>query len=438
MTPTLSSKLSRRWTPVVLGWACAMAMLAPTAQAQNTKRIGVITVKSDRGVAAVQSGIQSVSASGLAVVSIRYAVLGSDTPLGGQFCTQLALDVPANGIANASPCTEGSVLGQITDSNFMAAGTTGRELLQIPSGITQLAYQRAVSSGRSQWYFVRQFASGVYAVQKLRLSGQSANRVLTLTRAELAFREGRSAQAVAVVPVDGRVAPMSAVLDYQGSGLLRGRWEVVQPGDPEPTSLDLTPEAALSTSQRLQQQRYTTVGRFEQMIGAGSRLTVMGPPTAQLPTGTPGRYLILLRLEATPTNTRGDIDTPGLDGGAAAFPMPVLTYYVQGASTAHAPLPKALQPLATIELQPMPRATEPGLLQLRWKPLEQAALYRIEITDERGELVFAARIKADESSYQVPTRQLGATTGQMSWRVMALDAQGQVVARSVLTRLSLP
>jgi hypothetical protein len=432
-----SSRITLRLALNAVAWLTALALLTPTAQAQNTKGIGVITVKSDRGVAAVQSGIQSVSTSGLAVVSIRYAVLGTDTPLGGQFCTLLAARTD-HGISRENPCVSGSVLGQITTSNFMTTGTTGRELLQIPPGITQLAHHRALSSGLSEWYFVRQFASGVYATQLLRLSGQSANRVLTLTRAELAFREGRNAQAVAVVPVDGRVGPLSAVLDYQGSGLLRGRWEVVQPGDPEPTSMDLTPEAALNASQRLQQQRYTTVGRFEQMIGAGSRLTVMGPPANQLPTSTPGRYLILLRLEATPTNTRNDADAPGLDGGASAFPMPVLTYYVQGASSAQAPLPKAQQPLATIELLPMPRPTEPGLLQLHWKPREQAALYRVEITDERGEQVFAARIKGDESNYQVPTRQLGATPGQMSWRVMALDAQGQVVARSVLTHLKLP
>lgn len=396
--------------------------------------------KADGGVTAVRSGTSSVAMNGPATLTVRYSVSGPDTALGGMYCSALSLDLPGHGMSRDNPCAPGSQLGLASSSNFLIMGSTARETVQVPSGITQLASQRAQASGVNQWFFVRQFASGVYATTRLRLAGSVPHGPLTLTRVELAFREGGGRQAVAFVPRDTAPGPLSAHLNYQGSGLLKARWEVVQPGDPEPTALDLTPEANLTPTQRLQQQRYTTIGTVEILLSAGRRLTVDGPPPDTLPTHTPGRHLVLLRLEATRSNSLAARDMPDLEGGGAAFPLPVLTYYVteQGRPATD---PDAIGPVAPLQtLAPAPGSlwTDPGTLQLRWRAVEAAALYRVELTRATGERLFAARIQPQHNSYQLPIAQLSMGPGEVRWRVQALDRQGRTIAASGFSSFFLP
>jgi hypothetical protein len=385
------------------------------------------------GVTAVGTRPQAVSSSGLSAVQIRYTLAGPDTALSGMFCSEVDPAMSTNGTSGVSPtppCIPGSALGYANGSNFIATGNTGRESVQVPPGVTQLAYQRALQSGKADLFFVRQFASGVYAVQHLRLAGNAANRPFTLTRVELAFKEGGSRQPVTFVARDGVVSPLAAFIDYQGAGLLKGRWEVVQPGDPEPTALDLTPESELTAMQRIQQKRYTEVGSFEQMTTAGSRLALEGPPPSRLPTAFNGRYLVLLRLESSRDNNTADANADNPEGVSLAYALPVLTYYVteKGAiSMSQGPIRQTMQAL---EPTAGSRINKGGVLRLRWKAQEGATLYRIEITDTRGELLFAARIKPAQTAYELPTKQLGLGQGELRWRVMALDTQGQVYASS--------
>lgn len=412
----------------------------------NTARTVVLRIKlldsgaepsAGAGVTAVTSGVQSVSASGHAVVQIRYALSANDRALSGLFCHTLGVAVPSSGLSAQAPCEDSSVIGYAPGNNFMALGSSGRETVQIPPSVTQLAYQHARQSGHTEFYFVRQFASGSYAVQRLRLAGQAANQPLTLTRVELAFRESGGRSSVAFVERDGRPSPWAAYIDYQGSGMLRGRWEVVQPADPEPSSLDLTPEAELTLEQRIQQKRYTMLGRFERMATAGQRLVLEGPPPHSLPTAFNGRYLILLRLEAGPDSSNSD---PSRDSasGLSAFALPVLSYYViEKGALITAPN----TPLASMQaIEPAPGARLPASdnVRLRWKAQDRATLYRLEIIDTQGALVFAARILTGQLSYQVPTQQLGLGHGELRWRVMALDAQGQVFASSPFNHFFLP
>jgi hypothetical protein len=416
-------------TPMALGQATKL----PDVKAPDlTPR--AITVKGDVGIAAVQSGIQNVSASGLSAIQIRYGATGADTALQGQFCTELAVALPNTGVTREIPCDPSSVLGTSLGSNFSSNGRTGREMVSVPPGIAQQAYQWARASGRSQWYFVRQFSSGTYAIQKLRLSSTGSAGLLTLTRVELAFKEGRSNQATAIVPMEGRLPPVVAALDYQGSGLLQGRWEVVQPGDAEPTALDLTPESALTPAQRLSQARYTQVARFDQMVMPGSRINLRAPSAAAWPTAQPGRYLVLLRLESSPTLDRSEAGQTG--GAQAGFALPVLSYYVQGQAEASINAEPAQINTAPIEWL-APSTPMAGLAQVRWQPLAQASRYRVEFTGAQGQLIFAARVRGDASQYQLPWAQLGAGAGSdaIKARVMGLDAQGRVVGQSRMVRL---
>jgi len=221
----------------------------------------------------------------------------------------------------------------------MVSTTSARETLTVPGDVSLQMYQRLRPIGKTEFYVVRRFtgpaAGGVagegrFIAVPLRLSGSPSQMPLTLSRVELTFQYNGGRQPMRVVQRDASVGPLVATVDYQGTGVLKGRWEVVQPGDPEPTVLDLTAQASLDPEFQLQQQRYLEVGAFEQALYAGRRVLVPGPPPEALPTSQPGRYLVLWRPEATPSNASqmGTRVTDLPSGGAAGFPMPTLTYYV--------------------------------------------------------------------------------------------------------------
>jgi uncharacterized MAPEG superfamily protein len=287
----------------------------------------------NRGVTAVLSPVLPVSGNGTSMLTLRYALAGSDSALGGWFCSRLAFEVGASGVASDNPCAADSLLGSAGPSNFAASAAGASETLTVPTGVAQLAQLQAMRPAAvgangtavapsSLLYFVRQFSSGVYALQRLRLAGRSADAALAVTRVELAFRADGGRQTHALVQRDGAVPPLSAWVDTQGVGTLRGRWEVAVPGDAEPTALDLSSEAGQSPIERIRQQRWQQVGRFDVAVGAAGRVLIPGP--AALPSAFEGRYLVLLRLEAS-------IDpVSGASVGGASFALPVLRYDVSG------------------------------------------------------------------------------------------------------------
>jgi len=90
-----------------------------------------------------------------------------------------------------------------------------------------------------------------------------------------------------------------AEIKYTGAGRLRGRWEIVKPGDPLPSERDLLPESSLPVEERGAQARFAQLARFNVFLPSGGRYTLQGPDPSRLPVNAPGQYLILLRIEAS-------------------------------------------------------------------------------------------------------------------------------------------
>lgn len=326
------------WAQLLLSLLSGLAVMLTASglvQAQSRSGAGadpaIRTAIAAGTVVQARPALLTASPSTDSSITVQYVMKGADFPSDGYFCARLQPGLEAWRAIAKSPCLPDAVYDVDLVSQFaMTSATTARETLVVPAAVSLFMQQRLRAKGLSQFYVVRRFAAnGDYVAVPVRLSGASALSALTLTRVALSFNQVGSRQPMRVVARDASVGPLSAMVEYQGSGLLKGRWEVVQPGDPQPTPQDLMTEASLSPEQQLLQQRYLEVGRFEQSLHAGRRVDVPGPDPDALPTALPGRYTVLWRPEATPANVSGDARaTDALLGGAAAFPMPVLTYYV--------------------------------------------------------------------------------------------------------------
>ncbi len=377
----------------------------------------------------VSPALADVAITGTSSVAIRYTFEGgADAPTlgGGQFCSSLSISYPfPNGVTRGSPMGPLCVAPLGFASNYNPASPQASEYLNIPQSIAQQAYQAARASGNSIFYFVREFASGNFAVVRLRLSGgNTANAPLALTEVKLAFRPGN--QPLAFIRRGQPVPRFGAQLRYRGTGLLRARWELVQPGDRLPGDFDLRTEASLIPQDRALQQRYKFIQAFQIYLSPTGSVFIPGPDPKLLPADIDGQYQILLRIEAS------DALQADASGGSASFVLPVLRYFVGVAGTPASRPPRDIIPITL--LAPAAFAdTGTGAVNFQWMPIEGAQFYRLEI-EESGSLVFAARVRAGADSsntYQAPPMLRQQTAGLFTrWRLMALDAQGRPVGQS--------
>jgi hypothetical protein len=293
---------------------------------------------------------------------------------------------------------------------------------------------------------------------------------LTFSNVKLVFGDNETGNVQAFYAADATFSNFGAQLNYSGSGVLRGRWEVVYPGDPLPTELDLFPEAGLPVSLRREQQRFFQLDRVQQFLSPIGRYFLTGPDPAKLPRNIPGQYLILLRVEAT-------TGAGGVEGGGAAFAFPVLSYTVfqsdglassskqrlqaKGANAAEfsslGSIPRGAITLDSASLRPT--APGQGILGLGPKPItlmlpqtgaripsdksldfswvDLAANagvkeYRFELTTASDKPLIIATIKPGESRYTAPpiVRDDVAANTLVRWRVVGLNEAGKVIAAS--------
>jgi hypothetical protein len=161
-------------------------------------------------------------------------------------------------------------------------------------------------------------------------SAGAANDPIAFSLVKLVFGESETGKVQAFYQRNDPIEAFGAQLTYSGSGTLRGRWEVVYPGEPLPSELDLVPEASLPISLRQQQQRFFLVDRVQTFLSPLGRIFLKGPDPARLPKNLPGRYLILLRIEATPGPS-------GTENGKAGFAFPMLAYTIQESNVRETP-----------------------------------------------------------------------------------------------------
>jgi hypothetical protein len=241
--------------------------------------------------------------------------------------------------------------------------------------------------------------------------------------------------------------PVSAEIVYSGTGRLKGRWEIVQPGEVLPEPRDLLTEASLPIEQRAQQRRYTELQRFNVFLAPTGKYILPGPDVARVPTTVGGAYLLLLRIEAVDDK---DADTdllavgagPGIvhSGAVAGFPLPPLRYFVGNGTSPLTAAAGGLTLLFPADNTELPR-DQP--LDFSWSEIGQAAYYRLEIEDLLAKPVLTALVQPGTGVYQAPPwLKDKAGSGLLRWRVVALDQSGKPLVETawqgVRLQLNLP
>src|SRR5262249_54400047 len=217
-----------------------------------------------------------------------------------------------------------------------------------------------------------------------------------------------------------------ASISYNGTGRLKGRWEVVMPGEEPPSDFDLLPEGSLPFEERGKQRRYTQLGRFNVFLPPVGRFTLEGPDPARLPHAIEGAYLALLRIEAS-DDKEADSDLaavgvgPGIvhSGALAGFALPTLRYFVGGAeSSAVAPL-ALIAPAEDAALN----GAQPPLFT--WVENQPGAFVRVEITGRDEKPLLNALLPAGSGHYRAPSWLRAKTVdGNLPWRLLIFDQPG--------------
>jgi len=409
--------------------------------------------------ALAQTGIRvnptsvNVYSQGSTTVFLTYGNLGDYRPAQTAWCGDLQPATPAIGLT----CAPGAIYGALPSRYDISrrSGNNGyTDIVSVPASVARRAYQAAARGEDSQFFYVRRFISDSgapdqFVVVTMRLSGAGAGVPFSLTDVQLDFGAGKGPRASGQEPLVLFIEPrekapaIRADIKYTGAGRLRGRWEVVRPGDPFPEFRDLLPEASLPVEERGSQQRYTQLSRFNVFLPPGGRYVLQGPDPARLPRDVAGQYLILLRVEASDDRENiSDLSAVGAgagvaQGGAAAgFPLPALRYVVGGGDNAgNASTANSFDPLLPRDGVTIP-ADQP--IDFAWAASPQAAFYRLEVEDENGKPILSAMLKSAAARYRAPSWfKSRATTGNLRWRVVAMDRTGRYIGETARRRFQL-
>lgn len=315
------------------------------------------------------------------------------------------------------------------------------DIMSIPPSVARKAYTDAANGAQATFFYVRRFVSTVggpdeFVPVTIRLSGNGSSTPFSLTDVKLSWGVDKP---VVLINAEEKLPGISAEITYTGTGRLKGRWEIVKPGEELPSDLDLLTEATLPAELRALQRRYTLLSRFNLFLPPTGKVTLRGPEQWRVPAHMEGLYLVLLRIEAVEDlsgNSRladigaGTSTIP--TGGVAGFRMPTLRYYVGSGTgdTAATGRPDLLAPDDNAVL------ASASPLELRWTQVEGVSLYRIELRDTADSLLMSAIVLPGVAVYSAPSwlkDKLG--DGLVQWRVVGLDKSGKQLSESPTRRL---
>jgi hypothetical protein len=336
-------------------------------------------------------------------------------------------------------CVPGTEFGRLP-AKFDIGRLSGRtnrnftDVMNIPASVTRRAYLAARSGDDSEFFYVRRFVSSSgnpdeFVAVSCRLASGGARSQLAILEARLRFDIERP---VLFVPRGSPPPPLGADLVFNGTGRLRGRWEVVQPGDPQPAAEDLLTEGALPRELRALQRRYTVVERFDVFLPPSTEFFLKGPDPRRLPHDVDGLYQVLLRIEASDEReTRSDtLEEVVFAGGVAGFPIPPLRYYVGSSDEAEEirvlGSGRRLEPITPREGSRQPADER---LNFSWVADPDAVGYRIEVESD-GEVVLEALVTSAVSSYSAPPWIGQSGDEDYRWRVVSYGPDGDPIGHS--------
>ncbi len=352
------------------------------------------------------------------------------------------ITVPANTVTAFNPCVPGTFFGRLPPRHNLAqpSGTGGAtnltDIMTIPSSVARRAYQAAQAGAKSSFFYVRRFVDDTGAQQFVavtcRMAGGGARVPLALMNVDSYFKAPEGNRPVYLLSEQEQSPEIEARIYYNGSGRLKGRWEVVMPGDPEPRPEDLLSEASLPVEKRALQRRYTVLDRIDIFLPPTGQAYIPGPPVDRIPTTAKGPYKILLRIEPTRDKEGDSKTTTGVvrSGGLAGFSLPVLRYYVgspEEVAQARQKIVTGTLPLLLPQAGRKIRSEVP--LDFTWGDIPGAEIYRLEIRTD-GETLLTALVKPGVSTYSAPPWLREQAGQKLFWRVQALEKNNTVLGQS--------
>jgi hypothetical protein len=370
------------------------------------------------------------------------------------WCGAVQPGIGAGSVGTSDPCASGTLFGRLPLNFDRSRATLGigqtnfTDIMTIPASVVRRAVQQGIEGKNSDFFYVRRFTGGSsgdkWVVVTCRLGAGGARTPLSLIDVKLGFTNQSDSTRIFLVKSGERLPRFFAEIQYNGAGQLKGRWELVRPGDNEPETNDLLTEATLPLELRATQRRYQTIARFSQFLSPNSTTRIEGPDPTLLDTRIEGPYQVLLRIEASDDREANSEIGGGQivkAGGVAGFSMPTLRYFVGDVADSarlRAESPRAIAetnalglmlPLTDATIDPARNAT------FEWIEAIGAANYRIEIESD-GKLVIASQVPS--TRYTPPPTWLATRVrGTTRWRVTALDANGRAIAQSTTRRFSL-
>lgn len=366
------------------------------------------------------------------------------------WCGTVQPGIGAGSVSSSDPCVPGTLFGRLPLNFDRARSTQGvgqknfSDVMVIPASVVRRAVQEGIDGKNSDFFYVRHFTGGStgdkWVVVTCRLGAGGARTPLSLIDVKVSFAGQTDPTQLFVLRSGERLPRFSADIQYNGAGQLKGRWELVRPGDSEPDASDLLTEATLPLELRATQKRYLTLTRFSQFLVPNGVTRVEGPDPALLDTRVEGPYQVLLRIEATDdreANTEIGSGAIVKTGGVAGFPMPTLKYFVGDVASAHRATTTPHAANAVDLMLPLTDSTVDAsrTVAFEWVEVGGAASYRIEI-ESAGKLIITSTVQG--TRYTPPTGWLASRVqGGALWRVTALDASGSAIAQSVNRRFAL-
>ena len=398
--------------------------------------------QSNQSIRVAPNGV-NVNANGATVVQLTFGPLRNQKPAEGCWCGELISAAPDAGL-KCNPAKLWGCTPARFDFSTASARNSFTDIMTIPGSVMRRAYQAAADGSTSSYFYVRRFVStsgerDEYVPVTCRMGSGGATTPFALTDVKLSF--GDDTPVLNVNPGE-KLPAIKAEIAYNGTGRLKGRWEIVKPGDPLPDTRDLLTEATLPLEERGTQQRYLQLSTFNLLLQPTGKFVLPGPDVARLPTIIAGQYLILLRIEAT-DDKEGDanllnIGGPGVvhNGAVAGFPLPMLRYNVGSAGN---PIPPPTAAPLTL-LLPLTNAILDAYqpLDFRWSETGTAALYRLELEDLAGKSILSALLPAGSGAYHAPPwLKIKAGNVPLRWRVLALDQSGKTLTETSWQNLRL-
>jgi len=286
---------------------------------------------------------------------------------------------------------------------------------------------------------VRRFVSTVagpdeYVPVTIRLGGNGAGVPLSLTEVKLTWGVGKP---VLFVKSGEKLPRFQAEITYTGTGRLKGRWELVKPGETPPQLRDLLTEATLPIEERDTQKKYTQISRFNIYLPPTGKVVLPGPEVWRVDESLNGLYEVLLRIEAS-DDKEGNTNLAAVGAGVgvvtggavAGFSLPVLKYYVGNGDYSQS---VAVSGAGLTLLFPDDRAVLPPdkPVDFKWALIDNATTYRLEVQDLQATPILSAILVGGLDAYRAPSWLKDRVRDTvMQWRVIAFDQAGKQIVET--------